>query len=1289
MGVPSGDATPNGAAAASEDATAQITVLFYNACRFPSPPIKFEMKFETNESVRNLRQKLAEKLEYKADAFDLLYGGKKLVEEDKTLRELTPHNKVMINISRRQTAKDSDFGNDKKMDMSSARTPITSSSSGHNVSPSSSPPSSSQALVPYAAASSLTYGQSYGPTVGPMNYGQSRDTWMSSYTDWNKKSNTGFVGLSNQGATCYMNSLIQTLFMTPEFRAALYKWDFNSNYKTWVIAQEHQHKMEVEQNKSKDDEQKPKEDGQTPSKVLTSSSSGKAKTPEEIEQEKRTFREKESIPRQLQLLFARLQLRDQRAVKTKDLTNSFGWKDSDASTQHDVQELCRVLFDALEKVLKGTEQENLINELYQGEMKDYVKCKECGYESSKKDKFLDIPLVIRGFGATRAVRSVEEAMAKFTQPEFLVEDNQYKCEKCNKKVDAIKGLSFVSFPYLLTLQLKRFDFDYDTFRRIKLNDRVTFPNILDMNQFLDEDVKKTLPQSVAAPTLSASLSVPTEDEDDTSMKKRRASDGEDQEMADVMDAESGSKSNGSREPMVTERGDDDDDDSDNDTHPRRRPGAHHDKDEEDGEELDDRRPFRAAGQQMVRQDSFGTQASREDSVAKASAHGPYVYELYSVLVHRGSALGGHYYAYIKSFETGKWYDFNDSQVNEISEEEIKRTFGDDPNEGYRSRGGMFQMFHSSANAYMLMYRRIDEKRNKSEVTKENVPTELRDRIQDENIRYKKKIEEKEREREMVTLKLHYQGQEKTIKVHNSTTLAETTRQCGDAFNVLSKYPENCIRIRNYQAYNDFPAEPYDDPNSMNKTLDELHFYSQKTLLVETREPSETFPEYNPSDMLLRVVVHDRNTNKFSDTHHVYVDREANLLDLKKVLETKFNIPLNRQRLVRESQAYNGPPAKIIEGDEEGRLRTEHRVYEASKVYLEYCEDPDSASPSFSEIERTKNLIELKYNLPGKDEFDQVLQVSKKLTFGDLKRMIQQVINVPFEEFKVSRGNISWKFELKNESETLEDCRLIDGSKLIVEKGKPMKEGETKLHFHLFDPFLKRGQEYMEDLFEIPIQEEIQIADLKVFLAQQLKELKNIEMDPKFMRIREMFTKSPSTIYPDGRTLKDSANCLYNGKALAVQELPEPDQPKGEDDVAFFLQQWFPAKFETGTKLEMILREDMPIDQFKKSLSEKYNIKNVGIAKAYGSWPGPDLLEVPDLDWDREIPRWSSSNIVTGTLGSAPLYLRDGDILFFRDNDEEAKKLSTDEKRKMEKNSSTKKRNNYYSREEALTINAKG
>lgn len=42
---------------------------------------------------------------------------------------------------------------------------------------------------------------------------------------------SGYRGLVNQAMTCYLNSLLQALYMTPEFRNALYKWkfDFNAN----------------------------------------------------------------------------------------------------------------------------------------------------------------------------------------------------------------------------------------------------------------------------------------------------------------------------------------------------------------------------------------------------------------------------------------------------------------------------------------------------------------------------------------------------------------------------------------------------------------------------------------------------------------------------------------------------------------------------------------------------------------------------------------------------------------------------------------------------------------------------------------------------------------------------------------------------------------------------------------------------------------------------------------------------------------------------------------------------
>ena len=39
-----------------------------------------------------------------------------------------------------------------------------------------------------------------------------------------KEPEKAFKGLQNQGATCYMNSLLQALYMTPEFRQMIYKF---------------------------------------------------------------------------------------------------------------------------------------------------------------------------------------------------------------------------------------------------------------------------------------------------------------------------------------------------------------------------------------------------------------------------------------------------------------------------------------------------------------------------------------------------------------------------------------------------------------------------------------------------------------------------------------------------------------------------------------------------------------------------------------------------------------------------------------------------------------------------------------------------------------------------------------------------------------------------------------------------------------------------------------------------------------------------------------------------------
>lgn len=47
----------------------------------------------------------------------------------------------------------------------------------------------------------------------------------------------------------------------------------------------------------------------------------------------------------------------------------------------------------------------------------------------------------------------------------------------------------------------------------------------------------------------------------------------------------------------------------------------------------------------------------------------YVYELYGVANHIGNAMGGHYFAYVKT-KTGNWYEFNDTRVKSIHPDNV-------------------------------------------------------------------------------------------------------------------------------------------------------------------------------------------------------------------------------------------------------------------------------------------------------------------------------------------------------------------------------------------------------------------------------------------------------------------------------------------------------------------------------------------------------------------------------------------------------------------------------------------
>lgn len=79
-------------------------------------------------------------------------------------------------------------------------------------------------------------------------------------------------------------------------------------------------------------------------------------------------------------------------------------------------------------------------------------------------------------------------LKKTTTEDYLLEDNKYYCDKCNKHSQlAVKRTYYTKFPPYLMMTLHRFYFDPETMRRKKLLNEVDIPDLIDL---VLEDEKK-------------------------------------------------------------------------------------------------------------------------------------------------------------------------------------------------------------------------------------------------------------------------------------------------------------------------------------------------------------------------------------------------------------------------------------------------------------------------------------------------------------------------------------------------------------------------------------------------------------------------------------------------------------------------------------------------------------------------------------------------------------------------------------------------------------------------------
>lgn len=247
---------------------------------------------------------------------------------------------------------------------------------------------------------------------------------MFNHGTYDSRKTTGYVGFKNQGATCYMNSLLQTLYMLGAFRRAVYSMPLPD----------------------------PKNEALGGSRMSYA----------------------------LQKVFYELQHSDS-TVKTKKLTESFGWDNTDAFTQHDVQELNRILCDHLEERMKkiAPDQPNRVSELFEGKIVNYIECVNVPKKSTREESFYDLSLNVKG------CRNLEESFDKYCEVEMMDGDNKYRAEGYAELQEARKGVRFMKLPPVLQLHLKRFEYDFNREAMVKINDRFEYPTEIDLSQYVD------------------------------------------------------------------------------------------------------------------------------------------------------------------------------------------------------------------------------------------------------------------------------------------------------------------------------------------------------------------------------------------------------------------------------------------------------------------------------------------------------------------------------------------------------------------------------------------------------------------------------------------------------------------------------------------------------------------------------------------------------------------------------------------------------------------------------------
>ena len=242
-----------------------------------------------------------------------------------------------------------------------------------------------------------------------------------SFNNISKLDDGQYNGIKNEGATCYMNSMLQTLYSIYPFKKVVFQ----------------------------------------------------------IPTEKDDY---SSIVLSLQRLFFDL-ITNHSPVSARNLINSFGWTREQIQIQHDVQEFNQLLIEVMENKIKGSSFEGSFNKMFTGKYNNYIQCLNVDYHSEIAETFNEIQLTVKGY------KNIYESFDSYAAEEILDNEDKYYTEKYGKQ-KAKKGIKFLSFPPVLFLQLKRFEYNSKKDIMVKINDYFEYYDEIELSKYLDPSAEK-------------------------------------------------------------------------------------------------------------------------------------------------------------------------------------------------------------------------------------------------------------------------------------------------------------------------------------------------------------------------------------------------------------------------------------------------------------------------------------------------------------------------------------------------------------------------------------------------------------------------------------------------------------------------------------------------------------------------------------------------------------------------------------------------------------------------------